>query len=214
MKKWAMITGGAVGIGKAIASDLASQGMNVIISYRSSKKEACSLATELRSRYKVQVRAIQMDSTNEKDVIKNFNILNEENIVLSILVNNAGDYLYKNILDVEYNEWKYIIDNNLNGTFLVTQYFLKNRKSGDWARVINIGYVHSGVMMAKKMITPYYIAKSGVYQLTMALAKELAGDNITINMLSPGVMENSINVSSKADYITGSQIDIGGGFGI
>ena len=237
MTKWAMVTGGAVGIGKAIASDLASQSINVVITYRNSKEKAEILAKELIDKYKVKVLAIKMDSTDEKDVIKNFNILNEENIMISILVNNAGDYLYKNILDVSYTEWKYIIDNNLNGTFLVSNYFLKNRKSKDWGRIINIGYVHSGLMMAKKMITPYYIAKSGVYQLTMALAKELADDNITINMISPGVMENSVNVgkslpiyrygklkeivelvnyllSEKASYITGSQIDIGGGFGI
>jgi NAD(P)-dependent dehydrogenase (short-subunit alcohol dehydrogenase family) len=92
-------------------------------------------------------------------------------------------------------------------------------------------------MTAKTMITPYYIAKTGVYQLTMTLAKELSGENITINMISPGVMENSVNVgkelgiyrygklkelvelvnyliSNKADYINGSQIDIGGGFGV
>jgi NAD(P)-dependent dehydrogenase (short-subunit alcohol dehydrogenase family) len=166
-----------------------------------------------------------------------FKMLDEENIIMSILVNNAGDYLYKNILDVEYEEWKYIIDNNLNATFLVTKYFLENRVAKSWGRVINIGYVHSGTMTAKTMITPYYIAKTGVYQLTMTLAKELSGENITINMISPGVMENSVNVgkelgiyrygklkelvelvnyliSNKADYINGSQIDIGGGFGV
>jgi len=237
MKKWALVTGGAVGIGEAIAINLASQGINIVISYRKSKDLADKVVEKIVSEYKVKALAIKMDSTCENDVIESFNTLNKENIIISILVNNAGDYLYKNILDVNYTEWKYIIDNNLNGTFLVSQEFLKHRKPKSWGRIINIGYVHSGMMMAKKMITPYYIAKSGVYQLTMALAKELASDNITINMVSPGVMENSVNVgkdlpiyrygklnelvelinyllSDKAEYITGSQIDIGGGFGI
>jgi NAD(P)-dependent dehydrogenase (short-subunit alcohol dehydrogenase family) len=234
---WAMITGGAVGIGSAITTDLASQGINVIITYRNSKDKAENLINELIQTYKIDGKAFKMDGCLESDVMEAFKMLDEENIIMSILVNNAGDYLYKNILDVEYEEWKYIIDNNLNATFLVTKYFLENRVAKSWGRVINIGYVHSGTMTAKTMITPYYIAKTGVYQLTMTLAKELSGENITINMISPGVMENSVNVgkelgiyrygklkelvelvnyliSNKADYINGSQIDIGGGFGV
>jgi len=237
MNKWALITGGSIGIGEAIATDFAKSGINVVITYRASKIKANNLITLLIKKYKVKAKAIKMDGSDENDVIEGFNILNKENIIISILLNNSGEYLYKNILKTEYEEWKYIIDNNLNSTFLVTKYFLKHRKENTWGRIINIGYVHSGSMIAKTMITPYYIAKSGVYQLTLSLAKELSGQNITVNMVSPGIMENSINVtkkpevyrfgklneitelikyliSNKSDYVTGSQIDIGGGFGI
>ncbi len=237
LDKWALITGGAVGIGKAVAKNFASSGINVIITYRKSEKEAEEFVSEIISDYSVKAKAVKMDGSVESDVDGFFKMLNKENIIVSILVNNSGDYLYKNILKTTYKEWKYIIDNNLNATFLVTNYFLKQRKENSWGRIINIGYVHSGVMVAKTMTTPYYIAKTGIYQLTLALAKELSGKNITVNMVSPGVMENSVNVgketgvyrygkldeivelvnyliSGNAEYITGSQIDIGGGFGI
>lgn len=237
MNKWVLITGGAIGIGKEIAKSLAYHGMNIVITFRKSQKESELLINKLIADYSIDAKALKMDGSDENEVSEGFKILNKENIIISILVNNSGDYLYKNILETSYKEWKYIIDNNLNSSFLITKYFLKYRVPKSWGRIINIGYVHSGIMIAKTMTTPYYIAKSGIYQLTLALAKELSGENITINMISPGVMENSVNVgkelgiyrygkikeitqlinyliSDKAEYITGSQIDIAGGFGI
>jgi len=237
LNKWALITGGAIGIGKEIARNLASQAINIVVTFRKSQKEAELLVNKLIIDYSIDAKALKMDGSDENDVSEGFKILNKENIIISILVNNSGDYLYKNILETSYKEWKYIIDNNLNSTFLITKYFLKYRIPRSWGRIVNIGYVHSGIMIAKTMTTPYYIAKSGIYQLTLALAKELSGENITVNMVSPGIMENSINtgkeleiyrygkikeiaelinylLSDSAEYVTGSQIDIAGGFGI
>lgn len=236
MKKWALVTGGAVGIGKEITIDFAKQGINTIITYRKSKNEAENLKKYINNNFKSKIIIFKADSTNPEEIKNLFLHLKKQDIILSILINNAGDYLYKNILDLNYEEWKYIIDNNLNATYLVSNHFLKQRDENISSRIINIGYIHSGTMVAKTMITPYYIAKTGIYLLTLALAKELAGKNITVNMISPGIMENSVNVgkmnvyrygklseiteavnyliSDKADYINGSQIDIGGGFGI
>jgi len=235
--RWSLITGGAIGIGAQIATDIAKNGSNIVITYRKSKKEALELVTKLKKDFNVEALAIKLDSTDEISVVDFFNHFAKKDIFFTILINNAGDYLYKNILDLNYKEWSYIIKNNLDSTFIMSSIFLKYIKHIDWGRIINIGYTNSGAKKATPNITPYYIAKSGVFYLTLSLAKELNDKNITVNMVSPGVMENSVNINKKlpiyrhgkikevssmvlyllkkdADYITGTQIDVAGGFGI
>ena len=233
---WALITGGAIGIGAEIAKDIAKTGANIVITYRKSKKDANNLVLNLEKKYNVKALAYKLDSTIEKDVNNFFKEFYKEGIIFNILINNVGDYLYKNILDTTYSEWSYIIKNNLDATFIMISEFLKYREDIKWGRIISIGYMNSGAKRATPNITPYYIAKSGIYYLTLSLAKELADKNITVNMISPGVMENSVNIGKKlpiyrhgklselssavlyllsdnTNYLTGSQIDISGGFG-
>jgi len=236
-KRWSLITGGAIGIGASIATDIAKNGSNIVITYRKSQKEAKKLVSLLKNRYNVEALAYKIDSTDEKSVVDFFEIFYKKGIIFTILINNVGDYLYKNILETTYKEWNYIIKNNLDATFIMISNFLKYRNHIDWGRIINIGYVNSASRKATPNITPYYIAKSGIYYLTLSLSKEIFNYGITINMVSPGIMENSVDIgkridvkrkgklselsatviyllSNEANYITGSQIDIAGGFGI
>ena len=235
--KWAFVSGGGKGIGNVISEFLAKNGCNVIISYRKSKKESDDFAKKIIKEYNVKCLSIKLDSTNEKKVKAFFEQMNKENIFISYLINNAGDYLQKDIELLEVDEWLYIINNNLNANFILSKYFLIYAKEKKEGKIINIGYVNSGLPLAKTTITPYYIAKSGIVQLTQAIAKKYAQYNITANVISPGIMENSIEkpspfpanrfgkpeeiancvlylLSKEADYITGTQINISGGWGL
>ncbi len=232
---WSIVTGGAIGIGKELAKTLAKNGSNVVITYRNSSKEANKLKDNLEEKYNIKALAVKLDSSDDEAVKVFFDNFANKNIYFSILINNAGDYLYKNILDIDYKEWRYIIKNNLDATFIMTYNFLKFKEKLIWGRIINIGYANSGTSKSTPNITPYYIAKSGIYQLSISLSKEIIKNNITINVISPGVMENSINVGKKinihrygklselssimlyllskdSDYCTGNQINISGGF--
>ena len=105
-----------------------------------------------------------------------------------------------------------------------------------YGHIINIGYATAGKIDARPLTTPYHIAKTGVLLLTKALAAELASRQITVNMVSPGVLENSLSkplheipmnrlgsfddmigvirflLSEKGSYITGQHIEVAGGW--
>ncbi|MBN2693752.1 SDR family oxidoreductase [bacterium] len=236
---WALITGGAKGIGAQIAESLASIGVNIVITYRNSQVEATTIAKKLSENYCIESLAIKLDSSDKNSVADFFNPLKNEKLIqnLSILVNNAGDYLKKDLKKLSIDEWDFIINQNLMANYYITHYMLKIFSENRFGRVINIGYVNSGASVSKTLITPYYIAKSGIWQLTLSIAKAFGEFNITANMVSPGIMENSESkptdvpmnrygkldeissaikylISDEASYITGTQINVCGGWGL
>ncbi len=236
---WALITGGAKGIGADIAHTLASIGVNVVITYRKSSFEAETLVNTLSQNYNIESLAIKLDSSDKTSVADFFNPLKNLSLKkdFTILVNNAGDYLKKNIKELTIDDWDFIINQNLMANYYISHYMLKIFSNNQFGKIINIGYVNSGLPISKTLITPYYIAKSGIWQLTLSIAKAFGEFNISANMISPGIMENSESkptdipmnrfgkldeissavkylISDQASYITGTQINISGGWGL
>lgn len=234
--KYALITGSSTGLGKAIALALAQQGFSIIIHYLSSEQEALETVADISNQTSVDCFALQADLCDPNQVTRLFKSIKEKGIALEIFVQNVGNYLKKNILETSFDEWNAIINSNLNATFYCNRMAAELMQINKSGRIINIGFANLGQSVAKQMIAPYYIAKNGVLIITKTIAAELANDGITVNMVSPGVLETSISkpvfeipmgrlatleetvrvvlflADPKSNYITGANLDIAGGW--
>lgn len=233
--KTALVTGASVGIGKAILIALANEGCKIILHYYKNNVEAKKLETELRKK-NIAISAYSADLTQEKEVKNLFSKIRTKHKKLDILVNNVGNYLRKDLEKLTTKEWHEIIDSNLNATFYCTHYGLPLLRKSTSGSIINIGYASTGQIVAKPRILPYQIAKTGILLMTKALAVTEAKNKILVNMISPGVMENSVSYPKKeiplktsgklsglaelviqtikSDYTTGAHIEYSGGFNL
>jgi len=237
MLKKALVTGAAVGIGRAIALDLASRGFDVAFHYKNSK-EAANQACEEATTYGVKAIALPADLTNPHQAQSLVEKAAAELGGLSVIVNNVGNYLAKPILQVSVDEWHEIFNSNLNATFYITQAAIPYLKASGWGRIVNFACASAQHLIAHKQDTVYIIAKTGIILYTKSIAFELVKHNITANVVSPGVGENSINleeiipllpakrpatlqeisnavcffISPEADYITGQILEVAGGW--
>ncbi len=233
--KYAFVTGSSDGLGRALAICLAKAGYHLIIHYKESEEEALTVVKEIEALDR-KAFALKGDLTDPHQVNKLFQKVEQLDISLEVFVQNVGNYLKKNILDLSFEEWTEIVNSNLNATFYCNKRAADIMMQKGYGRIVNIGFASLGSLAAKPMITPYYIAKTGVLILTKSLGAELADKGITVNMISPGVLETSISkpvheipmgrlarleemerallflVDSKSEYITGVNLDIAGGW--
>jgi len=230
--KVAIVSGNVKGIGKKITLSLLEEGYFVPIHYRKSKNEALKFFEEIKQKYNIKLDLLEGDLTNYNQTTKLIKEIKEKYKEIDILINNVGDYLYKNILETSFDEWKYIIDSNLNSAFLLTNNLIDIIKR----RIIFMSFAGVCNLKAAPFTTAYSIAKLGIVIYAKSLAKILAEKGITVNVLGIGVAENSITkpieeipmkrtakldeiadiikflISNKADYITGQFIEIAGGW--
>jgi len=178
--KRALITGSAVGIGKAIACRFAEAGADlelVDINERGLKALERGL-----SGFKPKINIYKVDLSQKKEIDSLWKQLRGKEP--DILVNNAGMYPFKNFLEVDEIFLKKVMDINLNSVFLMCQHMIKRRlKRG--GVIINIGSIESIMPFAEDLV-PYNISKTGVIALTRALAKEYGKHGFRINVILPG----------------------------
>ncbi len=188
MHKIVLVTGGSRGIGAAIALQFAKNNYDVIINYLNSEEEVISLQKNIITNYNVRCEVIKCDISNEKDVIYMTNFIKKNFKKIDVLVNNAG-ICNDMILDYKtYDDFKKVIDVNLNGTFLVTKYISKLINSGS---VINISSTN-GIDTYYPESIDYDASKAGVISLTHNFAKLLA-PKIRVNAICPGWVETDQN---------------------
>ena len=238
MRKKALVTGSAVGIGRAIALHLASKGFDVAFHYNRSL-EAVQQAREEAETYGIQAIALQADITKSEQAQSLVDNAAQQLGGLSVVVNNVGNYIEKpTISQISIEEWHHLFDSNLNATFYVTQKAIPYLKAAHWGRIINFACASAQNLTAHKQMGAYKITKTGIILYTKSLALELVKDNITANVISPGVAENSIGleetisllpakrpaslkdisnavyffVSPEAEYITGQVLEVAGGW--
>ena len=182
--KNALITGASKGIGKAIAIELASQGINISINYNNSKTEAVELQDQLKSDYNVESCVIKGDVSNKEDC---YNLV-ETSITkfgsIDILVNNAGIIDDSLMIRMQDDAWEKVIRTNLNSIFYCTKPALKSMLKNKWGRILNIGSV-VGIRGNIGQVN-YSSSKAGMMGFTKSLAKEVATRNITVNTITPG----------------------------
>jgi NAD(P)-dependent dehydrogenase (short-subunit alcohol dehydrogenase family) len=157
---------------------------------------------------------------------------------LHVLINNAGIYPERDLLEIEPAEWQRVLDVTCSAVFHLTRGLVPLLRAGAPARVVNLGDSGADRITARVMATPYHIAKLGVHVLTRSFAKVLAPDRITVNQISPGFLENSLGVpgspipagrlgafadilaaldfllSPGAEYTTGADIVVSGGWNV
>lgn len=189
-RKISFVTGASRGIGKAIAIELARNGLNVAINYNKDEKEAIAVVEEIK-RLGVEAIAVKADVSKFEDCAAMMEIIKKKFGYLDVLVNNAGALFDKTLKNMTKEQWDFVININLNGTFNVTKNALALLR--DNGRIINISSV-AGII-GNFGQTNYAASKAGMIGFTKSLAKELGKRKITVNAVAPGFIDTYMTKS-------------------
>jgi 3-oxoacyl-[acyl-carrier protein] reductase len=183
--KVAVVTGAGRNIGRAIALTLAEGGASVLVNVRSNRAEAEAVAREIESAGGKAVIHIG-DVADAKAVQAMADAAVKAFGRIDILVNNAALRREKSFAEMDYAEWREILDVTLDGTFHCTKACLPALKKSGAGAIVNIGGLsaHTGAKNRAHVVT----AKAGIVGLTRALANDLAADGITVNCVVPGLI--------------------------
>ncbi|MBQ2748463.1 MAG: SDR family oxidoreductase [Clostridia bacterium] len=187
-KKVVLITGAAVGIGRACALKFAEYGADVVIVDRDGEKLEAVKNELLALGHRAQ--AYVCDVRVESQVLVVVKKALETMGKIDILVNNAALWRsFHPFVETTTDEWQTMFDINVNGTMYFTRAVLPGMVEQKWGRVINVASV-AGVYGNGNMVT-YSATKGAVIAMTKALAKEVADKGITVNAVSPGTVSPS-----------------------
>ncbi len=185
----ALITGGARGIGRAIALSLAAEGWSVAICYRKSKKEAEETVAAVKNKGG-RGMAEQADVSNPQAAENLVRKIEKEMGRIDALINCAGPYHRVNLMEETVEGWHSMFDNNLHPVFYMSRAVASGMKTRRWGRIINFSMANADQMIAQPELTAHYISKVGVLILTRSLARLLAPHGITVNAISPGFINS------------------------
>lgn len=239
----ALITGGAKGIGRAVALDLAAGKWRVAICYRTSEQDAGATAREITARGG-EPKAIRCDVSDPIDARNLVAQVEQSWGRIDALINCAGPYHRLNLFDETPEGWNEMFDHNLHPIFYLAQAAAPGMKERKRGRIVTFSMANADQMIAQPEVTAHYIAKAGVLILTRTLAKMLAPHGITVNAISPGFIDSGsappgelagvtkripagyvgevkdtvavvkFLLSEEARYVTGTNIHVSGGWGI
>lgn len=233
----ALVTGSAQGIGRELLLSLAEAGYDVVVNFRNSRAEAEAVAEKARSAG-VEAAVLQADVSDPEAASWLVDEAHRVTGGLRVLINNVGDYDSGPLSELTTETWHEMFASNLHSTFYTCQRAVPLLRAGGGGRIINLGYAGAEHLRARPTIAAYAIAKTGVILYSKALAKAEAGHGITVNVISPGVMENSVTrpkreipagrlgrleelvavarylVSDEAAYITGTTTEVAGGWNL
>ena len=239
----ALITGGARGIGRAIALDLAAQHWSVAICYRTSEAAAADASKAIADRGG-QAQKFRCDVSDPAAARNLVQQVEQTWGRLDALINCAGPYHRVNLLEETPEGWAEMFTNNLHPIFYLGQAAAPGMKNRKYGRIITFSMANADQMIAQPDITAHYIAKAGVLILTRTLAKLLAPHGITANAISPGFIDSGsappgelagmakripagyigevkdavaavrFLLSDEARYVNGTNIHVSGGWGI
>jgi 3-hydroxybutyrate dehydrogenase len=188
--KTAVVTGGASGIGRAIASDLAAQGARVVIADLDDR-EGQALASSISGIFQ------RTDVSSRDDCRGLIDRAVNEYSGVDILVNNAGLQYVAPIEDFPEEKWEYIVRVMLVGAFYLTKYAIPYMYARGWGRVINVSSVHG--LVASPYKSAYVAAKHGLNGLTKAIALEAAEKGVTVNAICPSYVRTPLVEKQIAD---------------
>lgn len=186
--KSAIVTGGAQGLGAAIAGSFVNEGANVVIA-DVRIDEAQELATKLEAKG-TKVLAVNTDVTRKADAEKLASTTLENFGKIDILVNNAGIVRYTEFLKIDEEEWDLVNDVNAKGFYIITRAIIPHMIAVRHGKIVNISS-RSG-KEGQPCLSHYAASKFAILGLTQALAKELAGYDINVNAVCPGVIRTPL----------------------
>jgi NAD(P)-dependent dehydrogenase (short-subunit alcohol dehydrogenase family) len=200
--KVALVTGAAGGMGTAIALALSGLGAAVAVNDRSS-----DVLGSLLDRLGTPSVALGADVTSKDEVQRMVASVEERLGPVDILVNNAGVLRPTRIVDIEEEEWDFVVDVNLKGTFLCSQAVIPGMRERLWGRIVNLSST-AGKNVSTMGGAHYTAAKAGVLGLTRHTASEVALGGITVNAVCPGLIDTNMTrttiSSAQADAYAAS----------
>jgi 3-oxoacyl-[acyl-carrier protein] reductase len=241
--KVALITGGARGIGRAIALDLATRGWWVAICYRTSAHQAAEVVEGVRQAG-AKGSALQCDVSDPDAAVAWVHKIETEWGRIDALINCAGPYHRVSLLQETNENWHAMFDNNLHPVFYLSQAVVPGMKERNWGRIISFSMSNSEQMIAQPQLTSHYITKVGLVILMRSLARLVAPFGITANCVAPGFIDSgsapkeesesaakripagyigSVDdttsvvrflLSDEARYINGANIQVSGAWGV
>ena len=188
--KTAVVTGGASGIGRAVAERLRSDGCRVAVIDLSPTDDGFGHVADVSDRAQVDTAIAT---------------IREEFGPILVLVNAAGVEGFKKFSRMSFQEWSKVIDVNLNGVFHTIQAVLPDMLEAGWGRIVNISSssTHSG----QPFMAHYVAAKSAVNGLTKALALEYGPCGITVNAVPPGFVDTPMLRSAESRHLLGGTVE-------
>jgi 3-oxoacyl-[acyl-carrier protein] reductase len=184
-----VVTGASRGIGRSIALELARCGAAVAVNYRSSAGEARSVAERIDAHGGRSV-CIQGDVSEPAATERMAEEVTDALGSVDVLVNNAGITIDRTFENMTHEDWRRVIDVNLNGTFNCTKVFFDDIKAADHGRLINISSVVG--QQGNYGQANYATAKGGLFAFTRTLALELAPTGSTANCVAPGFVRTDM----------------------
>lgn len=238
--KYALVTGGSRGIGRAVCIKLAEEGYTLLINYKSNEAEALKTLELVREKGADGI-IMKFDVSDQKQVDEVLGTWIESNKdkTIEVLVNNAGIRQDGLLMWMTDEQWKGVLGSSLDGFFYVTRLVINGMLVKRFGRVVNI--VSLSGLKGMPGQTNYSAAKAGVIGATKALAQEVARRGVTVNAVAPGFIKTDMTqdlkeadlkslipmqrfgeadevadavlflASKKASYITGEVININGG---
>lgn len=185
--KTAIITGASGEIGAAIAKRFAIEGYCLVLHYHKNKQKAEELAKQLQTRCIV----VQADLTKEADAM--FLIAQAEQTFgsIDVLVNNAGISQTKLLIDTTECDYMQIFDTNIKSAITMSRLACRNMIANQSGKIVNISSIWGEVGASCE--TLYSSSKAAMIGFSLALAKELGSANITVNVVSPGMIATQMN---------------------
>lgn len=198
--RYALVTGGSRGLGRAVCIKLAGQGIPVIINYQSN----AAAAEEVKATIEAEGGIAELlpfnvsDKQQVDEAIEGWETAHPEDYI-AILVNNAGIRQDNLMIFMQDEQWDSVIDTSLNGFFYVTRRALKRMLSKRFGRIINMASL-SGIKGLPGQ-TNYSAAKAALIGATKALAQEVASRKVTVNAVAPGFISTDMTKELDEDSL-------------
>jgi len=192
-KQVVIVTGAGSGIGQTIALFYANEGAQVIIWDK--EPQAIADTQKLISRTRNLVSSQIVDLSVPGDIVKGIQEVLETFGKIDVLINNAGLSKNNSPYELSLDEWDYVINTNLRGTFMCSREAAKIMKYNNGGSIVNIASTRA--LMSEANSEAYAASKGGILALTHAMAISLASDKITVNAISPGWVETGIYSNLK-----------------